>query len=806
MTTPLRRTMAVMFTDVAGFTALMESDESGAMETLDMVRELLRRRLRVHDGLLVKEMGDGSLSCFPNPMDAVRVAREIQRRLQGREFRLRIGIHFGEVLKDPDDIYGDTVNVASRLEKVCAPGGICVSSELLEAYGRDGKPAAVDLGMCQLKGLGRLIRLFALKGGDGDLPVPRIDPGTQARLGDSPGRVPSLAVIPLKNRGSESDDFYTYGITADLVSDLSRAGGLDVAPLSEVTRLSSVMGSGAVAADRLQADYLVTGSLWRKDTIFHLSLELRQRKSSALIWSDSWQDDWFELPLIKGKLADSILKALGREAASAGMPEGASDVAEAYQLYLRGKDSYRKMRSSAELLEARKLFGEALKLDPALLSARLLLSATYRTSGDLPMAEAIAERAVREAREEGNRNHLLQALNSLGILLWHQGDLRSAKSKFRQVLGLARAVDDRKGEAQALNNLGLMECEMGHYSEAVEALQEALEASSSLVYSGLRGDALCNLGLTHLRSGHMDSALEFFGRSLEVHTDLENLAGQAQILANIAIVHNAEGRMEQAMELDRQALGLSRKLGDLRQVCRNLNNMASIYMSIGLWDKARGLLDEVLELSRENGDRITEGICLFNQGLVSQKTGELDRAEDLFRRSLDMARSTGDGPGEYGSLELLAEHRLAMGDPRGALELMERAISLMDSQGDCADWPESRMTLAKMRVSANPTPAVCSRELKAAEECMRKIEPRSCEESIVLWRSAQFLTLLLKADHWASDQRLELDALYTERVRAAKAKLDGMAAAIEDESWRAALLSIPEHVDLIEAFERLEAN
>jgi len=170
---PMRSKLAVMFTDVVGFTSIMEHNEKDAMEILGRIESILRRRLRTNSGSLVKVMGDGTLSIFPSPPQAVACARELQDMLADDDFRLRVGIHWGDVLHDRGDVFGDTVNVASRLEKAAAPGGICISGEMLHNFSGSSMPEVMCLGLHKLKGLGRLIELYTVR-----TSVPSSQPGS----------------------------------------------------------------------------------------------------------------------------------------------------------------------------------------------------------------------------------------------------------------------------------------------------------------------------------------------------------------------------------------------------------------------------------------------------------------------------------------------------------------------------------------------------------------------------------------------------------------------------------------------------
>ncbi len=258
-----RKRLAVMFTDIAGFTSLMENNEAEGMRVLAHCTEAFMQQLESFSGSLVKVMGDGTLSTFTDPSGAVKCARSFQDSIKGFAFRVRIGIHLGDVIYESDDIYGDTVNVAARLEKLSPPGSICISREILNECDIKHLPDARPLGLHRLRGLGRLIEIYSIAGIH-SLPDMGSEEGDEIRKPSVRDGVPSVAVITFDNLGLEQDSFYAFGISADLASDLSRAGRINMASLSDVARVMKDEPSRDEIASRLGVRYLVMGSLWKE--------------------------------------------------------------------------------------------------------------------------------------------------------------------------------------------------------------------------------------------------------------------------------------------------------------------------------------------------------------------------------------------------------------------------------------------------------------------------------------------------------------------------------------------------------------
>ncbi|MFK7862943.1 MAG: adenylate/guanylate cyclase domain-containing protein [Pseudohongiellaceae bacterium] len=169
-----RRLAAIMFTDIVGYTSLMADDEVSALKVLEAQRDLLEPSIAFHNGQWLKEMGDGTLSSFASAADAVQAAIDIQKQCrESSNFKLRIGIHLGDVVFNGADVFGDGVNIAARIEPIAEPGGIAVSGSVFDTIGNNKNFQASFLGEKELKGISRPVRVYGIR--NDDLPVPAPD-------------------------------------------------------------------------------------------------------------------------------------------------------------------------------------------------------------------------------------------------------------------------------------------------------------------------------------------------------------------------------------------------------------------------------------------------------------------------------------------------------------------------------------------------------------------------------------------------------------------------------------------------------
>ncbi|SVD79482.1 uncharacterized protein METZ01_LOCUS432336, partial [marine metagenome] len=263
-----------------GFTKLSAENEPAALSLLEKQRELLKPIVEEHGGSWLKEIGDGLLLLFDTTKDAVYCAIEIQNIVKEVEYlNLRIGIHQGEVQFQGNDVVGDDVNIAARIEPFAAEGGIAISDRVNASLARDPDFETKFLGKPKLKGVGQDVKVYCITSHG----LPETDMSKVSAKVDSEGfqwnvkntigiaasmiglfmlinfmflrigfadeeEVPSIAILPFENKGPTEDDFYAYGISSDLITDVTSAGLIRVASLKDIEKLEyQDMETGALA-------------------------------------------------------------------------------------------------------------------------------------------------------------------------------------------------------------------------------------------------------------------------------------------------------------------------------------------------------------------------------------------------------------------------------------------------------------------------------------------------------------------------------------------------------------------------------
>jgi adenylate cyclase len=315
-----RKLAAIMATDVVGFSRLAGSDEDRTLARLRALRsDVIDPTIAVHNGRVVKRTGDGTLVEFRSVVDAVRCAIEVQNSMlernagvpPERRIELRIGIHLGDVVEETDgDLMGDGVNIASRLEGVAPPGAICLSEDAYRQVRSRLDLSINDLGETRLKNIAEPIRVYSLQVGIAAQVL------TQAPTAGSSARLalpdkPSIAVLPFQNlSGDAEQEYFSDGMTEDLITDLSKISGLFV-----IARNSSFIYKGKpVKVQQIGRDlgvrFVLEGSIRKAGSRVRITAQLIDAGSGGHLWAERFDRDLTDIFATQDEVVQKIVAAL----------------------------------------------------------------------------------------------------------------------------------------------------------------------------------------------------------------------------------------------------------------------------------------------------------------------------------------------------------------------------------------------------------------------------------------------------------------------------------------------------------------
>ncbi len=445
-----RRLAAILAADVVAYSRLMEVDEAGTLARLKALRgDVIDPAVARHSGRVVKLMGDGALMEFASAVDAVTCAMEIQKQIAEHEreaspetrIQFRIGINVGDVIVDGDDIYGDGVNVAARIEALAQPGGIYISRTAADQV-RDKVPVAIESrGSQTVKNIARPIEIFCLV--DGSAPQ-----SVTIRVGPAPARAQlpektSVAVLAFANMSGDADQgYFSDGISEDIITDLAKLADLHV-----IARNSSFAYKGSATpvreiADALGVRYVLEGSVRKAGNRVRVSAQLIDANTGGHVWAERFDRDLTDIFAVQDELTRHIVAALKlkltRSETDRLFGRRIADVT-AYDHFLRGREQVW-LHTRAGNARARAFMTKVIELDPACAAAYGIIAFTYVNDyangwatdpeGSLATGHELAVRAVAMDDQEP------QAHFALGAALTFMRELDQAMEESARVIAL----------------------------------------------------------------------------------------------------------------------------------------------------------------------------------------------------------------------------------------------------------------------------------------------------------------------------------------------------------------------------------
>jgi adenylate cyclase len=369
-----RRLAAVLAADVAGYSRLMSADEVGTLAALKSHRrDLFDPAIADHKGRLVKTTGDGLLVEFASAVDAVSCAIAVQDEMRERnagaalEIAFRIGINIGDIIIDNDDIFGDGVNIAARLETECDPGGVFLSGSAFEQVRGKISVAFDDLGERPLKNIERPVRVYAVRAVGGGNAGAAAFPESTRRAEPALPHKPSIVVLPFTNMSGDAEqEFFADGLTEDIITELSRFHDLLV-----ISRNSTFFYKGKAikiqeVAREFGVNYVLEGSVRKAGNRVRVTVQLIDGETDRHIWAERYDREIEDVFAIQDEMTRAIVATLAGRVEAARHDRAKrkpTDNMEAYEYVLAAKVlHHRSTRVDNE--EAQRLLDRALELDP----------------------------------------------------------------------------------------------------------------------------------------------------------------------------------------------------------------------------------------------------------------------------------------------------------------------------------------------------------------------------------------------------------------------------------------------------------
>jgi TolB-like protein len=430
-----------MFTDMVGYTALGQRNESLSLALVEEQRRLIRPILARHSGREVKTIGDAFLVEFANALDSILCAYDIQRSIRefnlslaaDKRIHLRIGLHVGEVVESQGDISGDAVNVASRIEALAEDGGVCLTRQVFDHVQNKVDLPLTSLGLVSLKNVAAPMEVYKIA-----MPWRSGSDGQNSRLDKR-----KIAVLPFKNMSSDpNDEYFAEGLTEELISTLSAVKDLRVVSRTSVMGYRDTQKQLRDIGKELGVGSLIEGSVRKGGTQVRITVQLLDATTDEHIWASKYDRKLDDIFAIQSEVSESVAKALRVELEKSEkerVSKGKTTNMIAFQNYLLGRHLL-SQSSEGSLRKSVELFEQAISEDPSFAHAYNGLARAYESLGhqslmSSPESYRLSRKMVERALQLDP--NLGEAHATLGfIALVYEYDLSKAESEFVKALEL----------------------------------------------------------------------------------------------------------------------------------------------------------------------------------------------------------------------------------------------------------------------------------------------------------------------------------------------------------------------------------
>src|SRR5712672_121038 len=513
-----RRLAAIVCADVAGYSRMMGADEEDTHAAFKAHRSATYPINLNHGGRLGKNSGDGFLVEFPSIVEAIEAAIVMQALMAERNDHLpadrvmqfRLGVHMGDVIADEDEVFGDGVNIAVRLESVAAPGGVAVSAKAYHEASKHLSATLADAGSHRFKNIEETVHVWTWNPGGSD--SRSREPKDTSNL-PAQYRTAIVGVLPFANLSDSADEYFSDGLSEDLIHALSLQSFYRVLSRNSTFAFKGKNLSTRLIAREIDATYLIQGSVRRAGTKIRVTAELIAPESGEQLWTGRYDRDMGDLFAMQDEITTSLSAALApeiyRAEASAPARLSSTDLT-AWDRFLRGLSHYYQ-QTNADFEASIGLFREAIVLDPALSIARAYLATI--------LVQGVQYGWIRSTRE-----------------LWTEA-MELAESSVR--------LDPRSSFAFSI--LSYVHAMEGNYEAAMEAAKKAVKLNPYDM--GARGV----LGIAHLVIGEHRQAIELFSAAVQ----RGNSDPRYKWAALNAFSHYLVGQYDASLSWAREALYLN---------------------------------------------------------------------------------------------------------------------------------------------------------------------------------------------------------------------------------------------------------
>jgi len=681
--TTKKKLAAIMFTRLVEYEKYAENDEKFALEVLKEHERIIANDIDKFNGRIIKFMDDTMFAEFPSATDSVRCALSIHNSFKNEngqnpdtfQMNLKIGIHMGEVYEKDKDLFGEGVNLAARIQPIAKPSGTVITQAVYNSIRSEKDIIVRDMGRVILKNIKEPERVFKIyndqteydKESSKELTNKLLKKGIKLfdRTAQSK-EIISIAVLYLKNLGSENDEFFCYGITEDLILDLGKVNRVKIPLISKIITFKDQNLETDDLAKKLNVRYIINGNIMKMKDNFRISLQFDDCKLNKNLWSESWESNINKQGL-RSEIVVKILETIGAD-----IPQALTDSLkkdeevspEAYELFLKGRYLSFTSKNKVDKEIVQDLFRKAIKVDNDYVEARYSYAIELFYNNEIERAIDVLDDALLIAKKNKDYSGIAGINNAYGIIYSSWGRYEQAISKFELALEERTKEGNLKEEAKVLNGLGQVYMNLGDYT-----------------------------------TKDLGKSFEYFNRSLEIKRKLEDKQGIAASLANMSINYRMVGDYAKAIEYSLEAIELFEELDMHAFKARTQMNLGHYEVIIGYVNRAEKNFNEALKISIKMNDYKSAGVNVRGLGLVELNRQNWIRAQDYFKKALSYHQKSEHRPAFEATTLFLAVSYFYGKEYELADKFINKAITLNDRRKNVHHYGNTAKTVQIMLYS-----------------------------------------------------------------------------------------------------------
>ena len=575
-----------MFVDMAGYTALMQVNEQLAKAKQKHLKDVLDTTAKNYNGKILQFNGDGALSIFASAIDAITCAIEIQKQLrQEPVVDLRIGLHTGDISIEEETIYGDGVNLASRIESLAVPGSIFISEKAADEVKNQSNISLQEIGYFELKNVKQPVRIFAVS--NEGLVVPSRDE-LKGKIKPPTNR---LAVLPFVNlSGDPENEYFSDGITEELLNSLTKVEGLQVTSRTSAFAFKGKLDDIREIAVKLNVDKILEGSVRKASNRVRITAQLINAADGYNVWSENYDRDLTDIFQVQDEISNIIANRLRENLSLSEKKEhlvkpSAKNI-NAYTLYLKGMHYWHKL-TPADTYKAIECFEQAIDLEPTYAQAYAMAAVAYSSlgaTGQLKPEKAFgfANQYADKALQMDNaiaESHIAKAR----VHLFYDKKWQAAYT------ALQKAMQLNPASIEPYRMLGYYYVVVGKKDEAVKVLEKALEIDPlSTVVNNYLGEA-------YIMANRYEDAYRIAEKQLEINPTMR------VAIESKGWCVGMKGNWKKALELFQEVHRLA------NHPLKGLAPIGYAYAKLGQREKAMEIISKLEQRQRDEPDTAMDG-------------------------------------------------------------------------------------------------------------------------------------------------------------------------------------------------------